>query len=410
MEASEAAVLMAICHINRKLAIACYDELTNTIMASVYELSHDEAESIIISIKASIEPTLMLLHPNIISNAALLSLILKGLDGSEHFYRYKALKTSSWQESKSHQVIFHSLTLRSKSVSNANLKAVDMYSLLSRHIEIDQSALRQALVALISFMQETIFNTEDGKVTVAAVIPFPNNTYLQMDANTFKALQIFHEDSHPNWVGGKGRSKEGFSLFGLFDRTLSKVGKIKLKEWMAKPFCDKDRILYRQEGVAFAIREFYQDFMKVIGAHMRHFHDLPRLLLRIKKVEATFTDWCQLHSSLVAASVIVNQLKDFIENEDSRVDSVAFVRDLTAGIHFTIAGAIADRMAQVIDFVTSETTQDLYVREGVDDLLDNKRALYDNLEGFLIDAAQSILDATPLLEVRIITTSYILKS
>lgn len=32
-------------------------------------------------------------------------------------------------------------------------------------------------------------------------------------------------------VKGQGRSKEGFSIFGIFDRTVSKGGKACLKEW-----------------------------------------------------------------------------------------------------------------------------------------------------------------------------------
>lgn len=395
---NSAVVLMALCHINRKLAVACYDELSNTIMASVYDFSTDEIETTIQSLKQSIEPTLFLLHPNIISNSSLMSLVLRSLDGAENHYRYKALKSSSWQEAKTNQVIYHGLAIRKLSFSE--VKPVNIYSMLARHIEIDQIPLRQALVALISFMQESTFKLDDGKVTVAAVIPFPNSIYLQMDSNTFKALQIFHEDIHPNLIKGKGRSKEGFSLFGLFDRTLSIVGRLKLREWMSKPFYDKNRIMSRQTGVDFAIKEFHQDFMKIIGAHMRHFHDVPRLLLRIKKVEATFSDWCQLHSSLVSASIILNQMREFVENDDSDEQSAIFLRELLGGTHLTIAHAIAERMSQVIDFAESEITQELYVRDNFDEVLDNKRALFENLQGYLIEAGQNILMSTPILEVK----------
>ena len=45
------------------------------------------------------------------------------------------------------------------------------------------------------------------------------------------------------------RKKEGFSIFGLFDRTSSLPGRARLHHWMLNPFCDKERILFRQNGM-----------------------------------------------------------------------------------------------------------------------------------------------------------------
>ncbi|CAN0266134.1 unnamed protein product, partial [Hapterophycus canaliculatus] len=50
----------------------------------------------------------------------------------------------------------------------------------------------------------------------------------------------------------QGRSKEGFSLFGLFDRTKSMSGRRCLKEWMLKPLHNiaaiSARQVFKQEG------------------------------------------------------------------------------------------------------------------------------------------------------------------
>lgn len=47
-------------------------------------------------------------------------------------------------------------------------------------------------------------------------------------------------------VDGQGRSKEGFSVFGLFDRTRSVSGRRCLKQWMLKPLHDIHAITARQ--------------------------------------------------------------------------------------------------------------------------------------------------------------------
>ena len=41
-----------------------------------------------------------------------------------------------------------------------------------------------------------------------------------IDVTTLNGLQIFHEEMHPSIVG-IGRSKEGFSVFGMMDRCLT---------------------------------------------------------------------------------------------------------------------------------------------------------------------------------------------
>ncbi|CAN0289925.1 unnamed protein product, partial [Phaeothamnion confervicola] len=45
------------------------------------------------------------------------------------------------------------------------------------------------------------------------------------------------------------RSKEGFSIFGVYDRTISKPGRRCLKQWMLKPSLDLAVINSRQDGV-----------------------------------------------------------------------------------------------------------------------------------------------------------------
>jgi DNA mismatch repair ATPase MutS len=50
------------------------------------------------------------------------------------------------------------------------------------------------------------------------------------------------------------------------------------------PFCDRRKILERQDGVAMAARADNIDFLSNITKYLRKIHDLPKLILRIKKV------------------------------------------------------------------------------------------------------------------------------
>jgi DNA mismatch repair ATPase MutS len=69
---------------------------------------------------------------------------------------------------------------------------------------LEEEHSRQALGAMISYCQETVFKLDDGKVTVSGVKQIAQESYLRMDAASFRALHIFAEDIHPNVIKGKG--------------------------------------------------------------------------------------------------------------------------------------------------------------------------------------------------------------
>jgi DNA mismatch repair protein MSH5 len=82
--------------------------------------------------------------------------------------------------------------------------------------------------ALLCYLQEFLFNF-DSIISINCVESFILNSYLRLDQNSYQSLQIFSEDPHPNVLKGIGRSKEGFSIFGLMDRTKSLPGRRRLK-------------------------------------------------------------------------------------------------------------------------------------------------------------------------------------
>jgi len=51
---------------------------------------------------------------------------------------------------------------------------------------------------------------------------------MHIDSDSLRALQIFKSDYHPS-AHGIGVTKEGLSLFGILDRTVSKSGKTLLR-------------------------------------------------------------------------------------------------------------------------------------------------------------------------------------
>lgn len=396
--------ILTLCYSHGQLGIAGYRELYNTIYGDVFDVGLEDIEPILLSVKLTFEPTVFLLHPSIISNTSLLKAILEGIDGRENTYTYKTIRSSAWNEKVTAPLIYNDLKIRSRSEGAPQGTVAESVFETIRRLEIDMDIekirLKQALGALLTYLQDHTFNLDQGRIFVSAIERFPNITYLRLDDNSYKALQIFHEDYHPNWISNYGKSKEGFSLYGLYDRTHSVLGKQKLREWMAKPFCDIDRILERQEGVRFTLRETNRDLLSQFKFHLRHVSDIPRLIVRIKKVTAKAKDWCKLFASLTNATAIVEKMevhKQYLQ-EDS--DDYRFIEKMFHDVNQYVLRNLVKVLATVIDFHQTIEAGEIIIQQDIDPVLDEKREAYGNLDNLLVEAGQIILQESPFLQVR----------
>jgi DNA mismatch repair ATPase MutS len=222
---------------------------------------------------------------------------------------------------------------------------------------------------------------------------------VQIDQGSFAALQIFAEEVHPNVMKGKGRSKEGFSLFGLFDRKDSLPGRQRLREWMSRPMRSKEKILHRQRGVALVTRQSNRDFIAEVCSLLRHFHDLPRLLLRVKKVEATFVEWCRLQSSLATSQKLLDRIGAFVSSPLTDGADAEYVRELFQALDVGAVHRLSGLLQSAIDAPESEAQSCVVFREAYDAGLDRLRHVLDHLETHLVQAAHAVLEVVPLLQV-----------
>lgn len=383
---------------NNVLGAACYDELQNTIFVDSWPVSTDDIVKIVEFLKIVTQPTLFLLHPSVVSNNMLLELILTGLDGMLRFYPFKTLKSSVWNEAAAKRIIFSTLAIKSqmRSTSHGGEQNDTAIFSISSAIDMDRPQVVQCLGALVHYLQNEVFGLDKNYVLVASVESFPCDCYMRLDSNTFKALQIFNEDFHPNWIKGKGKSKEGFSLFGLFDRSNSPLGKNKLKSWMSKPFNNRDQIIERQRAVAVFADEANTTFISEISKHLRHIYDIPRLILRIKRVEASVLDWCKFYESLVASSEIANLL--LLWRDASSSDQTIFLNSLLLQLEYNAIHRLTGFINKVFDISASYVESDLVVRKGYDSKLDGMRDAYETLELQLVEAAKRILDRVQILK------------
>lgn len=106
-----------------------------------------------------------------------------------------------------------------------------------------------------------------------------------VDANTIVSLQIFEDESHPNFHmqgrGGQG-NKEGLSLFGIMNHTKTYQGHILLKQWFLRPLLDIREIEERQESIACFTRADNQHVVEGIQKSLKKIKNIPKIMTQLK--------------------------------------------------------------------------------------------------------------------------------
>ena len=172
---------------------------------------------------------------------------------------------------------------------NGSLDPRRNYDRLSAVVDFTgETLLVRALGALLVHLQATTFQLEvGGLVPIRALRRFDLGAFVRLDANTLSSLHIFFEEKHPNVISGKGRSKEGFSLFALLDQTRSRPGRACLKEWMLKPLRSVDRIVQRQLLVELLMQPESMEVVANCRRLLGKVADVQRCLVRLHRAVIT---------------------------------------------------------------------------------------------------------------------------
>jgi DNA mismatch repair protein MSH5 len=113
----------------------------------------------------------------------------------------------------------------------------------------ETTQLVRATGALLAFLQRgaIVLHTNAGS-TLQHFVRFDGFSRCVLDQDSLAALQIFHQVNHPS-VLMSAPKKEGVSLFGVLNRTVTAGGKRLMKSWLKRPSLDLAQIEERHSAV-----------------------------------------------------------------------------------------------------------------------------------------------------------------
>ena len=263
---------------------------------------------------------------------------------------------------------------------------------------LDSPLIVRSTGALISFaLKEAIVNELEGAsspIFISKIRVINHNDRLLMDVASYDSLQIFKSEHHPS-VSGIGVKKEGVSLFGIMDKTKSPVGRKLLKRWFLSPLLKLSPREARLNSIEFFLTPDHSHIVSELQESVKGIKDATQILIRIRAVRASLSDWVKLFQTLVNSlkiSEIVQPLRDRLPVFDRIVcATTSNLLSLTAEMYSTI------------DFDQSKEQQRLIPRDGYDTKLDHLRHTYNGLEGFLTELGEEELEKlsfTPIENLR----------
>ncbi|TMW57428.1 hypothetical protein Poli38472_003353 [Pythium oligandrum] len=290
-----------------------------------------------------------------------------------------------------------------ESLANQGLTRREAYKYLGRYFDFESTELIRATGALFGYLAtEKIGAQLDGAAVICltSVERVALDGIMYIDAGSMKSLQIFSNEAHPSLVKGYGRSKEGFSLYGLLNRTLTKGGAALLRQWMLAPLLDVAIINMRLDAVEYLCKPDVDELRKAIRARLKCFGDVSGIFNRIRSRCASVSEWNKVSESIGSYLALQNLLQ---EHEASQSSSMPPLLCDILGERSMIH--VSNLLGNIIDFEESAQEEHIVIRAGVSDVLDAARAKYEDLDNVLTEVAYQIQESQPSLSS--ITVQYI---
>ncbi|XP_064970396.1 DNA mismatch repair protein MSH5-like isoform X3 [Musa acuminata AAA Group] len=129
-----------------------------------------------------------------------------------------------------------------------------------------------------------------SSITIDCMSQISLDKFLKLDAAAHEALQIFQVDKHPSDMG-IGRAKEGFSVFGMFNKCVTPMGRRLLRAWFLRPILDLDMLNNRLNTISFFL--CCEEVMSALRETLKTVRDVPHMLKKFNSPSSlcTTSDW-----------------------------------------------------------------------------------------------------------------------
>lgn len=268
--------------------------------------------------------------------------------------------------------------------------------------------------AVLSYIQRrraTAYLPGDGESTgmfrVGTIEMFSLSESMFINTDTMLSLQIMSTESHPNAQqhgpaskAGSGGSKEGLSVYGLFQHfAKTGQGRSLLRQFFLRPSQNKAIIDERLDTTSFLIRPDNGDCLRRLAESLGKMRNVRLYTVNLRKgisngmnrsgklSTAVWPTLCQFAFHALKITDILAEL------EGTR--RLAVVRKINEVFNKKLLAEVGTLINDVVDFEASQEQRRTIVRAGVNEELDEAKRAYDGIEDLLSQAAEHVAEEVP---------------
>ncbi|BFZ65463.1 chaperone ATPase hsp78 [Saitoella coloradoensis] len=239
---------------------------------------------------------------------------------------------------------------------------------------------------------------EFARVSVNAISMFSMNDYMLVNADTICSLQIFEDESHPNFhmQGRGGRGKEGLSLFGIMNSTRTPQGSVLLHRWFLRPSLNLDILHARHSTLSLFLHPSNLHVSDALCTALKKVKDMGKILLGLRsgKSGGTAGEWQRILDFIWSTIKIRGAIEELFQTYQND-DALPIIQHITNNFDIPALTTLGTLLTSTIDFDTSTLEHRTVIARGVDDELDNMKHVYDGLDSMLAQAAAQLAERVP---------------
>ncbi|KRX05309.1 P-loop containing nucleoside triphosphate hydrolase [Pseudocohnilembus persalinus] len=287
-----------------------------------------------------------------------------------------------------------------KTENNQNMELSWKQSILQTNLDLSNQDLKRALGGLFNYLN---FNNlvKLMNFPLESIIIQKQENQVYINKETLDNLSIIKGELHPSLIKGKGKTKEGFSVYMIFERFVhTQMGKKKLRNWFLNPIFDINQINLRQDFIQFLTVYMQKDDIQKINKGLNKIFDLKFIGGKVLEQKMQYQHWKKLRYSVESIVQIITLIQNFSEKNlkaEQKEEMPYILQDL---LNFDISFFLQLQKIFTESLIFEEINQKISIASGVSQQLDKFTEQYEGLEDKLnIFAEQEI---TKLKKIEII--------